>query len=103
MKNINIIANNVVLLSEHIIETLKGVEKTSNFKNVISDCVTYHKDCAGIEKYFLYSPNNEWFKVFYLELTFRGRSNVITVKFANTTYPPEFKYKASLSNELSIR
>ena len=53
MKNINIIANNVVLLSEHIIETLKGVEKTSNFKNVISDCVTYHKDCAGIEKYFL--------------------------------------------------
>ena len=82
---------------------MKGVEKTSNFKNVISDCVTYHKDCAGIEKYFLYSPNNEWFKVFYLELTFRGRSNVITVKFANTTYPPEFKYKASLSNELAIR
>lgn len=102
MKNINIIANNVVLLSEHIIETLKDVEKTSNFKNVISDCIIYHKDCAGIEKYYLYSPNNEWLKIFYLELTFHGRDNVIIVKFANTTYSPEFKYKASLEKYIII-
>lgn len=102
MKNINIIANNVVLLSEHIIEKLKCVEDLVNFKNVISDIITNHKSYIGLEKYYLYSPNNEWQNTFYMELTFYGRSNVITLKFSNTAYPSDFRYKASVEKYVII-
>lgn len=102
MRNINIIANNVVLLSEHIIETLRNAENTSNFKDIVSNCIGHNKCCMGLEKYYVFSLNNEWHKSFFVELSFIGRTNVITLKFSNTAYSPNFIYKANVEKYLII-